>query len=159
MGYFKDETKCNPIVEFVGLRPKMYSLTVCDASEPISGVNYPMDIRHKAVSKGVARSQIKRFKQENYVRIYNNGAVTNVVNRRIRSKLHQVLVIIFILICMASHFTICFQIFTMEQEKRGLCPYDDKRYLLADLPDGRPNPNTHAYGHCDLAAEEHLMAD
>ena len=47
----------------------------------------------------------------------------------------------------------------MEQEKRGLCPYDDKRYLLADLPDGRPNPNTHAYGHCNLAAEEHLLAD
>ena len=47
----------------------------------------------------------------------------------------------------------------MEQEKRGLCPYDDKRYLLADLPDGRPNPNTHAYGHHDLAAEEHLVAD
>ena len=47
----------------------------------------------------------------------------------------------------------------MEQEKRGLCPYDDKRYLIADLPDGRPNPNTHAYGHRDLAAEEHLVAD
>ena len=47
----------------------------------------------------------------------------------------------------------------MEQKKRGLCPYDDNRYLLADLPDGRPNLNTHAYGHCDLAAEEHLMAD
>ena len=47
----------------------------------------------------------------------------------------------------------------MEQEKRGLCPYDDKRYLLANLPDGRPNPNTHAYGHRDLAAEEHLVAD
>ena len=44
-------------------------------------------------------------------------------------------------------------------EKRGLCPYDDKRYLLADLPDGRPNPNTHAYGHRDLAAEEHLVAE
>ena len=38
--------------------------------------------------------------------------------------------------------------------KRGLCPYDDKRYLLADLPDGLPNPNTHAYGHKDLAMEE-----
>ena len=49
--------------------------------------------------------------------------------------------------------------YTIEQEKRGLCPYDDKRYLLADLPDGRPNPNTHAYGHRDLAAEEHLVAD
>ena len=47
----------------------------------------------------------------------------------------------------------------MEQEKRKLCPYDDKRYLLADLPDGRPNPNTHAYGHRDLAAEEHLVTD
>ena len=47
----------------------------------------------------------------------------------------------------------------MEQQKRGLCPYDNKRYLLDDLPDGRPNPNTHAYGRRDLAAEEHLVAD
>ena len=47
----------------------------------------------------------------------------------------------------------------MEQEKRGLCPYDDKRYLLADLFDRRPNSNTHAYGHRDLAAEEHLVVD
>ena len=31
--------------------------------------------------------------------------------------------------------------------------------LLADLPDCRPNPNTHAYGHCDLAAEEQQVAD
>ena len=61
VGYFKDETKGNPIVEFIGLRPKMYSFTLFDASEPIPGVNYPMDIRHKAVAKGVARSQIKRF--------------------------------------------------------------------------------------------------
>ena len=47
----------------------------------------------------------------------------------------------------------------MKQKQRGLCPYDDKRYLLADLPDGRPNPNTHAYGHCNLAAEKRLVAD
>ena len=60
---------------------------------------------------------------------------------------------------MTAHLTIRIQVYTMEQEKRGLCPYDDKRYLLADLPDGRPNPNTHAYGHCDLAAEKHLVAD
>ena len=37
VGFFKDETKGNPIVEFVSLRPKMYSFTVCDASEPIPG--------------------------------------------------------------------------------------------------------------------------
>ena len=47
----------------------------------------------------------------------------------------------------------------MEQEKSGLCPYDDKRYLLADMPDGRPNPNTQAYGHRDILAEETLVAD
>ena len=47
----------------------------------------------------------------------------------------------------------------MKQKKRGLCPYDDKRYLFADLPDGRPNPNTHVYAHCNLADEEHLVAD
>ena len=96
MGYFKDETKGNPIVEFVGLRPKLYSFTVCDASEPIPRVNYPMDVWHKAVAKSVARSQIKRFKHEDYVRMYNGGALINVVNRRINSKLHQVRMIIFI---------------------------------------------------------------
>ena len=94
VGYFKDETKNNPIIEFVRLRFKMYSFTVCDASEPIPGVNYPMDITHKAVAKGVARSQIKRFKHEDYVRMYNGGALTNDVNRQIGSKLHQVRLII-----------------------------------------------------------------
>ena len=90
VGYFKDETKGNPIVEFVGLHPKMYSFTVCDASEPIPGVNFPMDVRHKAVAKGVARSTIKRFKHQDYVRMFNGGALTKVINRRIGSKLHQV---------------------------------------------------------------------
>ena len=94
VGYFKDEIKCNPIVEFIKLRLKMYSFTVCDASEPIPGVNYPMDVPHKAVAKGVALSQIKRFKREDYVRMYNGRALTNVVNRRIGLKLHQVRLII-----------------------------------------------------------------
>ena len=51
------------------------------------------------------------------------------------------------------------QEYTIKHEKRGLCPYNDKRYLLADLPDGRPNPNTNDYGNRDLAAEEYLVAD
>ena len=143
------------IFEFVGLSPKMFSFTVCDASEFIPGVNYPMDVRHKAVAKGVERSQIKRFKHEDYVRMYNVGALTNVVNCRIGSKLHQVRLIIFILICTIIYdctFDYLFSGVHNGAGKRGLCPYDDKRYLLADLPDGRPNLNTHAYGHRDLAA-------
>ena len=56
VGFFNNEIKGNPIVEFVGLRFKMYSYTVCDASEPILKVNYQIDVWHKAVAKGVARS-------------------------------------------------------------------------------------------------------
>ena len=51
------------------------------------------------------------------------------------------------------------QIDTLEQEKRGLCPYDDKQYSLAELPDGSPNPSTHAFGHYSLASEEQLVVD
>ena len=49
--------------------------------------------------------------------------------------------------------------YSLEQEKRGLCPYDDKPYLLANLQNGLPNPNTHAYGHKDLATHEQFVAD
>ena len=56
---------------------------------------------------------------------------------------------------MTAYLTICFQVYTMEQEKRKLFLYDDKLYLLADLPDGLPNSHIHAYGHRDLAAVEH----
>ena len=90
VGYFKDETKGDSIVEFVGLRPKMYLFTVCEASETIPWLNYPTEVRHKAVAKGVSLSQIKLFKYEDYVQMYNGGALTNVINRRIGSKLHQV---------------------------------------------------------------------
>ena len=96
VGVFKDEKICNPIVEFVGLRPKTYSVTVCDASEPIPGVNYPMDVKHKAVEKCVVRSQIKQLKHDDCGQMYNVGALTNVVNRRIGFKLHQVRLIILI---------------------------------------------------------------
>ena len=85
----------------------MYLFTVCDASEPITGVNYPMDITHKAVANSVARSQIIHFKHEDYVRMYNVKALTNLVDRRIGSKFHQVRLIITIWICMTTHLTIC----------------------------------------------------
>ena len=56
VAFFKDETNGNSIVKFVGQRPKMYSFSVCDASELISGVINPIDVLHKAVATGVARS-------------------------------------------------------------------------------------------------------
>ena len=81
--------------------------------------------------------------------MFNNGALTNLVNRRIGSNLQQVHLSIVISICMTAHLTICVQMYTMVQAKRKLCRYDDKRYLLVDLPDGCQNPHTHAYDHHD----------
>ena len=89
-------TKGDPIVELVGLRPKMYSFTVGRSAEPIPALNLSMDMWHKAVAYGVARSQIKRFKHKDYVRMYNCGTLTNVVNSRIGSKFHKVRLTIFI---------------------------------------------------------------
>ena len=60
---------------------------------------------------------------------------------------------------MTAQFTIGIPIYTIKLTKREICPYDDKLYLFADLPDCRPNPNNHAYGNRDLAAEEHLEVD
>ena len=103
-------------------------------------------MRHTPVAKSVGRFQIKCFKQEDYLRMYNGGATNNLVNRRIGSEVHNMRMIIYIWISMTAHLTICFQMCTMEKEKRGLCPYHDKRNMLVDLSDGRPSTNTHAYG-------------
>ena len=91
VGYFKDECKCHLIVEFVGLRPKMYSFTVMDAEEydlrlPVE----PVQLRHKAVAKRVSRANIKRFTHNKYVTMFREGDARKVTNRRICSKLHQV---------------------------------------------------------------------
>ena len=58
-------------------------------------------------------------------------------NLAIRSKLHQV--------------------YSIEVEKRGLHPLDDKRYLLANLEDSSPNPFTHAYGHYAIPTDETVI--
>ena len=93
VGYFKDECKGDPIIEFVALRPKMYSFTVCEASEYIVKFNVPLPIiKHKAVAKGVSRANIRRRTHEDYVAMFRQPDQHKVVNRRISSKLQQVCV-------------------------------------------------------------------
>ena len=45
------------------------------------------------------------------------------------------------------------KVYSLAIEKRGLIAYDDKRVLLANLPNGEPNANTHVYGHFSLQNE------
>ena len=77
----------------------VYLFTVYRAGQPIQGLNYSINTWHKAVQIGVARFQIKRFKHEDYVRMYNGGALMNMVNRRICYKHHQMR----LTICLIMH--------------------------------------------------------
>ena len=56
----------------------------------------------------VLHINVRHFKHETYVSIYKGGALTNVINRRIGFKLHQVRLKILILSCMTEHMSICF---------------------------------------------------
>ena len=49
--------------------------------------------------------------------------------------------------------------YSLDHGNRDFCPYDDKRYLFANLPDVTPNPKTHAYGHAELASKERFITD
>jgi len=85
VGYFKDECKGDPIVEFVGLRPKMYSFTVCKATLPGTPIT---ELKHKAVAKGITRANISTLTHDDYKAMYRFGPQQKIVNRRIDSKLH-----------------------------------------------------------------------
>ena len=50
----------------------------------------PVNIKHKAVAKGITRANIKRFSHEDYLTMFREGDSRKVTNRRIGSKLHQV---------------------------------------------------------------------
>jgi hypothetical protein len=132
VGYFKDETKGNPIIEFVALKPKMYSFTTCKPTLYHEGVP-PPEIKEKRVVKGLSRAISSKLTHQNYLDMFYQSELQYHKNKRIQSKLHYV--------------------YTLEQDKRGLHPFDDKRYLLADIDDGRPNPYTHAYGHYEIENE------
>ena len=94
IGYFKDECIGDPIIEFDALRPRMYSFTVCKASEYILNLNaLPALIKTKAVAKGVSRANIRGLTHDDYVAMFRQPDQHKVVNRHIRSKLHQVCVL------------------------------------------------------------------
>ncbi len=98
----KDETGGKKITEFVGLRPKMYSFTVQGDKNP--------DSHHRA--KGIATATSKNLRHQDYLDQLHLPHETLLTNRRIGYKLHQV--------------------HSIEVQKRGLCSFDDKRFLLDD---------------------------
>lgn len=102
IGKFKDETSFDPIVEFVGLKAKMYSFVTRDSVE-------------KKVAKGIKKSVIKKglyFDGYKNTLFGEGGYFSRNTMNLIRSKKHQISSIKF--------------------NKIGLCAFDDKRYIEED---------------------------
>lgn len=64
IGFFKDETKSDPIVEFFGLLAKIYLFTLCSETEYIPKLHDSIDVWQQSVAKKVTCTQIKRFKHK-----------------------------------------------------------------------------------------------
>ena len=101
IGKMKDETNSKPIIEFVGLRPKMYSVLL-------------EKDKNKATAKGVKKSAMKNIKHKDYKRCIFSNAIEDQQQK-----------VSFNLIRSENHI-----INTINVNKVGLSCLDTKRYVL-----------------------------
>ena len=121
LGKMKDEAHGQPIREFIGLRPKMYSFII--STDP----NDPSKVKEKHVAKGIQRAVIAQFRHDDYRKQLDAPLENHQTNRRIGARLHE--------------------LYTYEVDKRGLCAYDDKRYMIDKI-------RSLAYGHYRIPAQQ-----
>ena len=76
----KDELNGRPVQEFVGLRPKMYSLLEADGHE-------------KKTAKGISKRVTERLRHEEYRRALHEENSNTVTMQQIRSMKHEVFTI------------------------------------------------------------------
>ncbi len=99
----KDETHGIPIQEFVGLRPKMYSILYTENDKQVE----------KKTAKGIKKSVTKRkLRHASCKECLLEKKQTMASMNQIRSESHE--------------------IYSIKLNKIGLSPYDDKRYILND---------------------------
>ena len=113
-GKMKDEMGGKIIDEFVGLRSKMYSVTVQNQQD-------------KKAAKGFLRSIQKDIRHEDYLRCIDETTDLSFTGHKIHQEHHQ--------------------IFLSEVTKKGLCAYNDKKYIDKK---GFRNFNCLSFGHYKL---------
>ena len=120
LGKFKDETAGKRILEFVGLRPKMYSI-LFDNNQVIKRV------------KGIKRSCVDKFLHSQFKNVLFNCFQMSAQFNTIRSFKHQV--------------------YTVEQHKIALSPFEDKRWLRSNGVD------SFAYGNYRIKKRKRLSSE
>ena len=80
IGKFKDEASGRPIIEFIGLRPKMYSFIIFYSDQR-------EEEKHRA--KGIQRAVSKELRHQMYKDQLQRPVENYFPNQRIGSKLHQ----------------------------------------------------------------------
>ena len=81
----KDEVACNPIAEFVGLRPKMYSFESLKINPDGTTERYD---KHRA--KGIQRPAAERFLHQQYLDQLRKPTENYALNRRLGCRLHKI---------------------------------------------------------------------
>ena len=121
----------------------------------IDGKDKPVE-KHRA--KGIKRGAAREIRHENYKEQLNRPAENYLANHRIGNKLHRLYTIeVFLLernfqfpLSPASYLHFIRELYThiclLQTKKRGLCAFDDKRFLLAD------GVHTLAFGHHSVPA-------
>ena len=125
IGKYKDETKGDPVKEFVGLRSKLYSMltTTGEWKKAMKGVKKCSLKMKFDEDKGedVVDEEDSKLKHEHYLKCLLTRESINVQSFNIRSEKHKLK--------------------TIKEKKVALNYNDDKRYVEAD------GVNTKAHGH------------
>lgn len=117
IGKFKDETASVPIIEFCGLRSKMYSILTADGKQKMAAAGIKKavakrELHHQLYKKILVGPSMVQSVDEPFEDLYVN-------QKTFRSFNHQV--------------------YTIDTRKVGLTRYDDKRWILSDGVSTRPH--------------------
>ena len=127
VGKFKDESRGDVILEFAGLRPKVYSFSVGkNQKRAIGEVSGAGEVQEHKKAKGIQKCVVKhQLRHQQFVDcLKSEGDRGDVHTTSFQSHHHQV--------------------HTISATRRGLCAYDDKKYQVDGF-------NTLAYGHVRIS--------